>query len=59
MINPPAETPNSDSFVNLTINQKPLPVFDTFSKVFIVTQDKESYYVDIDGNFDKQFGKQV
>jgi hypothetical protein len=40
-------------------DHKPTPVFDSFKKVFIVTEERISFYVDIEGNFDKDFEMQV
>lgn len=37
----------------------PNPVFDEFRKVFILTRGNESFYVDIDGNYDRACGMQV
>ena len=33
-----------------------MPVFDEFREVFIVTEGKESFYMDLDGNYDQTLG---
>jgi hypothetical protein len=34
-------------------------VFDEFRKVFILTRGNESFYVDVDGNYDRACGMQI
>lgn len=36
-----------------------MPVFDEFREVFIVTEGKESFYMDIEGNYDQSLGHQI
>ena len=31
---------------------RPFPVFDEFRQIFMVTEGAETYYVDLDGNYD-------
>ena len=37
----------------------PMPVFDAFKQVFIATEGKESFYMDLEGNYDEKLGHQI
>ncbi len=41
------------------LSEVPNPVFDEFRKVFILTRGNESFYVDVDGNYDRACGLQI
>lgn len=38
----------------INFNKIPMPIFDTFKQVFIVTDGAESFYMDLDGEYDQQ-----
>ena len=36
-----------------------MPVFDNFRQVFIITEGRESFYMDLEGNYDAKLGHQI
>lgn len=44
-----------DDSVNLSVK----PVFDEFGQVFILTRGRESFYLDLEGNYDAICGGQI
>lgn len=37
----------------------PMPVFDETRQVFIITEGIESFYMDLEGNYDRSLGHQI
>ena len=45
--------PDVSTAVKINFAKIPMPVFDTFQQVFIVTDGNESFYMDLDGEYDR------
>ena len=48
-----------DQATGIDFSRLAMPVFDEFREVFIVTEGKESFYMDIEGNYDQSLGHQI
>ena len=49
----PSGSSTDATTVKINFSKIPMPVFDAFQQVFIVTDGSESFYMDLDGEYDR------